>query len=123
PSWATFDEDGEPDVPPGGTSPSTTPNSTTPNSTTPNSTTLDSTTLDSTALDSAAGEDAATRQAPLASTLLTEYDGMTLSRLRPKLRGFSWAQLEELLAHEQAHRNRAAFITLLSNRISSVRAQ
>jgi hypothetical protein len=63
-------------------------------------------------------EDAGTRAA-----LLAEYNEMSLAQLRTKLRGFSLSQLEELLVHEHAHRDRPAFVTLLSNRISSVRSQ
>ncbi|MGH3693427.1 MAG: lipid droplet-associated protein [Pseudonocardiaceae bacterium] len=61
--------------------------------------------------------------APATPSLLADYDGMSLAQLRTKLREFSLPQLEELLEHERAHRNRPAFITLLSNRISTVRAQ
>ncbi len=60
---------------------------------------------------------------PAAPSMLADYDGMSLAQLRTKLRGFSLPQLEELLEHERSHRNRPAFITLLSNRISTVRAQ
>ncbi|HET9253746.1 MAG TPA: lipid droplet-associated protein [Pseudonocardiaceae bacterium] len=55
--------------------------------------------------------------------LLSEYDSLSLTQLRARLRGFSLAQLTELLAHEQAHHDRPAFLTLLSNRISSVRSR
>jgi hypothetical protein len=55
--------------------------------------------------------------------LLAEYDEMSLAQLRTKLREFSLPQLEELLGHEHAHQDRPAFVTLLSNRISSVRSQ
>jgi hypothetical protein len=54
---------------------------------------------------------------------LAEYDEMPLSQLRSKLRDFSLPQLEELLQHEQTHRDRPAFVTLLTNRISTVRSQ
>ncbi|MGH3765789.1 MAG: lipid droplet-associated protein [Pseudonocardiaceae bacterium] len=54
---------------------------------------------------------------------LAEYDEMSLAQLRGRLRDFSLPQLEELLEHEQTHRNRPAFVTLLSNRISTVRSQ
>ena len=57
------------------------------------------------------------------SELLAGYDEMSLAELRTKLRGLSLPQLEVLLAHEHAHRDRPAFVTLLSNRISTVRSQ
>ncbi|HEY2724826.1 MAG TPA: lipid droplet-associated protein [Pseudonocardiaceae bacterium] len=54
---------------------------------------------------------------------LPEYDELTLPQLRGKLRALSLSQLEELLAHEQANRERPPFVTMLSNRIVTVRAQ
>ena len=57
------------------------------------------------------------------SELLARYDEMSLAQLRTMLRKLSLPQLEVLLAHEHAHRDRPAFVTLLSNRISTVRSQ
>jgi hypothetical protein len=54
---------------------------------------------------------------------LAEYDDMSLAQLRSRLRDYSLPQLEELLAHEHAQRDRPAFLTLLTNRISTVRSQ
>ncbi|HKS53377.1 MAG TPA: lipid droplet-associated protein, partial [Pseudonocardiaceae bacterium] len=54
------------------------------------------------------------------SELLARYDEMSLAQLRTMLRKLSLPQLEVLLAHEHAHRDRPAFVTLLSNRISTV---
>ncbi len=54
---------------------------------------------------------------------LVEYDEMPLAQLRSRLRDFSLPQLEGLLQYEQTHRDRPAFVTLLTNRISTVRAQ
>lgn len=51
------------------------------------------------------------------------YDEMSLPQLRGKLRALSLRQLEELLAHEQSHQNRPPFVTMLSNRISTVRSR
>jgi hypothetical protein len=59
----------------------------------------------------------------LSRSTLAEYDEMSLAQLRSRLRGYSFPQLEELLAHEHAHRDRPAFVTLLTNRISTVRSQ
>jgi hypothetical protein len=55
--------------------------------------------------------------------LLAGYDEMSLAELRTKLRELSLPQLEALLVYEHTHRDRPAFVTLLSNRISTVRAQ
>ncbi len=57
-------------------------------------------------------------QAPLAG-----YDTMTLAQLRARLRTLSLTELEKLLAHEQAGKIRAPFLTMLANRIATVRAQ
>lgn len=54
---------------------------------------------------------------------LPDYDQLTLPQLRGKLRALSLAQLEELLEHEHANRERAPFVTMLSNRIVTVRSR
>ena len=54
---------------------------------------------------------------------LAGYDTMTLAQLRARLRTLSLAELEALLAHEQGNENRAPFLTMLTNRISTVRTQ
>jgi hypothetical protein len=54
---------------------------------------------------------------------LPEYDDLTLPQLRGKLRALSLAQLEELLQHEHANLERAPFVTMLSNRILTVRSR
>lgn len=51
------------------------------------------------------------------------YDTMTLAQLRARLRSLSLTELEDLLAHEQDHRDRAPFVTMLGNRIDTVRDQ
>lgn len=60
------------------------------------------------------------KQAP---ELLAAYEEMSVAELRTKLRALSLPQLEALLVYEQTHRDRPAFVTLLSNRISTVRSQ
>lgn len=60
---------------------------------------------------------------PAPPALLPGYEEMTLPQLRGKLRALSLRQLEELLAHEQAHQARPAFVTMLSNRIRTVRSR
>ncbi|MDQ2792121.1 MAG: hypothetical protein DLM60_15520 [Pseudonocardiales bacterium] len=57
------------------------------------------------------------------TSALNGYDELSLAQLRGKLRGLSLPQLVEMLEHEQVHQNRPAFVTLLSNRIATVRSQ
>ncbi|HEU0086960.1 MAG TPA: lipid droplet-associated protein [Pseudonocardiaceae bacterium] len=54
---------------------------------------------------------------------LPGYDELSLAQLRGKLRGLSLLELEALLAHEQAHQDRAPFVTMLTNRITTVRSR
>jgi hypothetical protein len=53
---------------------------------------------------------------------LPGYDELSLAQLRGKLRGLSLSQLAALLDYEHLHQGRPAFLTLLSNRISTVRS-
>jgi hypothetical protein len=53
---------------------------------------------------------------------LAEYDELSLAQLRGTLRRLSLPELAELLEYERVHQDRPAFITLLSNRISTVRS-
>ncbi|MDQ4093404.1 MAG: lipid droplet-associated protein [Actinomycetota bacterium] len=55
--------------------------------------------------------------------VLPHYDDMSLAQLRAKLRTLSLAELTQLLEYEHAHQDRAAFVTMLSNRIATVRAK
>lgn len=64
----------------------------------------------------------ATPSSASAPPALPGYDEMSLPQLRGKLRALSLSQLEALLAHEHAHQDRAPFVTMLSNRIATVRA-
>lgn len=48
-----------------------------------------------------------------------EYDQLTLAQLRAKLRGLGADELQELVDYERADRNRAPFVTMIDNRISS----
>jgi len=54
---------------------------------------------------------------------LPGYDAMTLAQLRARLRTLSLVELEDLLLHERAGQARAPFLTMLSNRVASVRSQ
>ncbi|HSZ31452.1 MAG TPA: lipid droplet-associated protein [Pseudonocardiaceae bacterium] len=58
----------------------------------------------------------------LSPSALPEYGELSLAQLRGKLRRLSLPQLAELLEYEHAHQDRPAFLTLLSNRISTVRS-
>ncbi|MGH3717651.1 MAG: lipid droplet-associated protein [Pseudonocardiaceae bacterium] len=51
------------------------------------------------------------------------YDELSLAQLRGTLRELSLPQLTDLLEYEHLHQDRPAFVTLLSNRISTVRSQ
>jgi hypothetical protein len=51
------------------------------------------------------------------------YDGLTLAQLRARLASLRVADLEALLAYEEAGRARAPFVTLLANRITRATAK
>ncbi|HEX4246549.1 MAG TPA: lipid droplet-associated protein [Pseudonocardia sp.] len=51
---------------------------------------------------------------------LTEYGTWSLPQLRGRFRALSLAQLEQLLAWETSHLDRPPYVTMLSNRITSV---
>ncbi|QBS41205.1 lipid droplet-associated protein [Nocardia sp. CS682] len=52
-----------------------------------------------------------------------DYGGMTLAQLRARLRMLTVEDLTALLDYEQQTRNRAPFVTMLTNRIATVQAQ
>ncbi|MFC8531632.1 lipid droplet-associated protein [Nocardia sp. NPDC057227] len=52
-----------------------------------------------------------------------DYPGMTLAQLRARLRMLSVDDLSALLAYEEQTLARAPFLTMLTNRIATVRAQ
>ncbi len=54
---------------------------------------------------------------------LAGYDELSIAQLRARLRRLSIEQLRELLAWESAHQDRAAFVTMLGNRITTVTGQ
>ncbi|TCK26569.1 lipid droplet-associated protein [Pseudonocardia endophytica] len=54
---------------------------------------------------------------------LPEYPSMTIPQLRGKLRSLSVDDLSDLLAWETAHENRPAYVTMLTNRISTLSEQ
>jgi hypothetical protein len=67
--------------------------------------------------------DARAEDKSLNPSALPEYDELSLAQLRGKLRELSLSQLAELLEYEHVHQDRPAYVTLLSNRISTVRSQ
>ncbi|MGW0181704.1 lipid droplet-associated protein [Nocardia sp. NPDC003345] len=52
-----------------------------------------------------------------------DYPNMSLAQLRGRLRTLTVADLVALLDYEQRTRDRAAYVTMLTNRIATVRAQ
>jgi hypothetical protein len=58
---------------------------------------------------------------PIAKEL--DYESLTLAQLRARLRSLSIADLETLLAYEEAFKSRAPFQTLLANRITRATAK
>jgi hypothetical protein len=62
-------------------------------------------------------------QGSVSSSALAGYDEMSLAQLRSRLRRLSLPQLVELLEYERAHSDRPPFVTMLSNRITTVRSQ
>lgn len=59
---------------------------------------------------------------PATPAALPGYDELSVAQLRGKLRELSLPALVELLDYERSHQDRPAFVTLLSNRISTVRS-
>lgn len=64
------------------------------------------------------GEDGAT--ASVTPDALPGYETMTIAQLRGRLRSLSLEQVTELLAWESAHADRPPFVTMLSNRITTL---
>lgn len=102
PSWATFDED-DTGVPAAADFPSPVPSDPVPSDPPPSR--------------SAPSEPAFSEPA-----IPADYDQLTLPQLRGKLRGFSVADLEELLDYERAHAQRPEYVRMLSNRLERVRS-
>ncbi len=64
----------------------------------------------------------ATKSAPPIAEEL-DYESLTLAQLRARLQSLSVADLEALLAYEEASKSRAPFQTLLANRITRASAK
>lgn len=134
PSWARFDEDERPDGPvpvtvlrepataPSAPHPASGSNGAAPSPAAPGNAAPGNAVgeIDEADVAQALAEPADEPGSPAA---LPGYDRLSLPRLRGRLRSLSLPQLETLLAHEHAHQDRAPFVTMLSNRISTVRAR
>ncbi|WP_188828555.1 lipid droplet-associated protein [Nocardia camponoti] len=84
--------------------------------------------LEATSEEKAAEEEAAEEpadEAPEAPEVAIRYDypAMTLAQLRARLRMLTLEELGQLLAFEQQTRDRAPFVTMLTNRIATVQAK
>ncbi|MGY1606426.1 hypothetical protein [Geodermatophilus sp. SYSU D00700] len=51
------------------------------------------------------------------------YDSFTIAQLRGRLRGYQLATVQDLLAYEEATRNRSQFVTMLRNRLEKLEQQ
>jgi hypothetical protein len=102
PPWARFDEDDGPDA--------------------PDPTSVNAIPVNAIPVDTRLEDTRSTPSTVRTSPVLSEYDGLSLAQLRARLRSLSLPQLAELLEYEHVHQDRAAFVTMLSNRISTVRA-
>lgn len=71
---------------------------------------------------SAGKKKAAAATAPAIAEEL-DYESLTLAQLRARLQSLSVADLEALLAYEEASKSRAPFQTLLANRITRATAK
>jgi len=133
PEWATFDDDQQVATPPParpsnsgrfalysqvptGADGVPTPRTATPHTATPGTATPGTATPRT-------ARDLTEAAADIPPAPLPGYDAMTLAQLRARLRGLSLAELEDLLLHEGASQARAPFLTMLSNRVASVRSK
>ncbi|MFC4084736.1 lipid droplet-associated protein [Amycolatopsis samaneae] len=133
PSWATFDEDIEPDLPPA--RPTLTPVADVPE---PRAE-VNGHAVSSADLEAELGDPWAEEERALAADHLdgefdstgdatgdgpaglANYDQLTLPQLRARLRRLSVTQLEELLAYERANADRPSFVGMLARRIGNAR--
>lgn len=113
PSWARFDDDLDRDGPALPAAPRRRPQL------------VDDTSLEHGALSGRTNGAArpAAPAAPATPDALPGYETMTIAQLRGKLRSLDLEQVTELLAWESAHADRPPFVTMLSNRITTLTAQ
>lgn len=52
---------------------------------------------------------------------LDQYDQLSIAQLRARMRGLTPNQLEDLIAWERAHADRPPYLTMLENRLATVR--
>jgi hypothetical protein len=116
PEWATFDED----LGDGGDLPSLSSEGDRERLT-EGRFALYSQTPDTDDSDDSADDEASNAEPPQAATEL-DYDSLTLAQLRARLQSLSVADLQSLLAYEEATRARAPFQTLIANRITRASA-
>jgi len=74
------------------------------------------------------GDDTSAGSAPDASSAprtppVDGYDAFTVAQLRGRLRGYALSTVEELIAYEQATRDRAPYLTMLRNRLEKLEEQ
>ncbi|MEV6431305.1 lipid droplet-associated protein [Nocardia sp. NPDC051463] len=135
PEWATFDEDAAPEQTPGSDTPATARSSRFDLYTAEEPTGYRSNGHNS-VVQTLFEPEIAEQQTPAPDTdrpepeidepeVATRYDyaNMTLAQLRARLRMLTIEDLSALLDYEQQTRARAPFITMLTNRIATVRAQ
>jgi hypothetical protein len=60
---------------------------------------------------------------PRESSLLADYDELSLPQLRGRLRSFTEDDLTELLAHEERNAQRPDYLRMLRNRLTRLREQ
>lgn len=65
---------------------------------------------------------AAARDDQLGPAPLPGYAGLRATQVRARLRGLTAEEVEDVLDYERSHGGRAAFLTLLENRLATVRA-
>jgi hypothetical protein len=51
------------------------------------------------------------------------YDGLSIPQLRGRLRSLSVAQVEALAGYERAHQARPPYLTMLENRLATLRSR
>jgi hypothetical protein len=113
PGWATFDDEDEPATSGNGASPVTELRPHFKHEPEPNPP------VDALA-DATAEPEPAEPSGPNGPNALPGYQELTIPQLRGRLRHLSADDLRALLEWETAHENRAPFVTMLSNRITTV---
>lgn len=116
PSWATFDDEEPPHR--NGASTVTTLRPQAPRTARPIPVVREEPALVESAVDVETAVE--TEPEPAGPNVLPGYGDLTIPQLRAKLRMLTVEDLRALLAWEQAHEDRPPFVTMLSNRITTV---